>query len=216
MESSVVFSADSTEYTSLWQEPSLSQEDPHSATRPPDLHGVYMEEDYYYCCCCVVTYCSECHSWVVKYRRFARPKLQYLMTWGWDSTYYTLNLLPFLLTFWSVNPGFLNNPQDPSHLTELLQTSGLILGLGLTASVNCFMFKKVSALGTHLFRFQIWALCRSSQKDKTFEEKSNIYPCHWETTRNWRSKSRQADSDILLIITDDQAKIYQWLCHSQC
>lgn len=41
-----------------------------------------------------------------------------------------------------------DNPRDPSPLTELLQTNGLIFqARGLTASVNSFMFKKLSAQG---------------------------------------------------------------------
>lgn len=41
-----------------------------------------------------------------------------------------------------------DNPRDPSPLTELLQTNGLIFqARGLAASVNSFMFKKLSAQG---------------------------------------------------------------------
>ena len=71
---------------------------------------------------CIVTHGSECHFT------------------------FTLDILVTKLQGFNYDPE--DNPRDPSPLTELLQTNGLIFqARRLTVSVNSFMFKKLSAQG---------------------------------------------------------------------
>lgn len=76
-------------------------------------------------------------------------------------TYGSAQHLTFSLEIVVCKPRFLNYycgdyPQNPSPLTELLQTRGLILGLGLTASVNFHMLKELGAISQLQIYFELF------------------------------------------------------------